>query len=83
MGRSSAGHGPITEDMSEPSQTVALVIYYAIPHFEFYDLRDLIIHDWPLVKWGVVGFATLYGAAYTGLFLGLACFLFRRKPLSA
>ena len=75
--------GKLALRMSEPSQTVALAIYYAMPHLEFYDLRDLIVHDWPLVKWSVVGFATLYGAAYAGLFLGLACFLFRRKPLNA
>ena len=33
-------------------------------------------------NWDAVGLATLYGAAYAGLFLGLACFLFRRKPLT-
>jgi hypothetical protein len=53
-----------------------------MPHLEFYDLRDLLTHDWPLVRWDIVGLATLYGAAYAGLFLGLACFLFRRKPLT-
>jgi hypothetical protein len=62
---------------------VAFAVYYAMPHLEFYDLRDLIIHDWPLVKWRVVSFVTLYGVAYAGVFLGLACFLFRRKPLNA
>ena len=51
--------GKLASQMSEPSQTVATVIYYAMPHLEFYDLRDLIIHDWPLVNWGVVGFVTL------------------------
>ncbi len=69
--------------MSEPAQTVTLAVYYAMPHLEFYDLRDLIIHDWPPVKWSIVGFVTLYGAAYAAVFLGLACLLFRRKPLNA
>ena len=75
--------GKLALHMSEPSQTTVLAVYYAMPHLEFYDLRDLIIQDWPLVRWSVVGFTTLYGAAYAGLFLGLACFLFRRKPLTA
>ena len=72
----------IALQMGEPFQTVLSVIYYAMPHLEFYDLRDFLIHDWPLVAWSNVGLATLYGGAYTGLFLGLACFLFRRKPLT-
>jgi len=75
--------GKLAIHMAEPYQTVALAIYYVMPHLEFYDLRDLIIHDWPLVKWNVVGIATLYGATYAGLFLGLACILFRYKPLNA
>jgi len=75
--------GKLALHMSGPAQTVALAVYYAMPHLEFYDLRDLIVHDWPLVKWSVVGFVTLYGAVYAAAFLGLACFLFRRKPLNA
>ena len=75
--------GKLALTWSEPMQTLGLTIYYAMPHLEFYDLRDLIIHDWPLVKWSVVGFVTAYGAVYTAAFLGLACFLFRRKPLNA
>jgi ABC-type transport system involved in multi-copper enzyme maturation permease subunit len=75
--------GKLALHMTGPTQAVALAAYYAMPHLEFYDLRDLIIHDWPLVKWSVIGFVTLYGLAYTATFLGLACFLFRRKPLNA
>lgn len=68
--------------MGEPAQTVTLAVFYAMPHLEFYDLRDLIIHDWPLAKWSSIGLATLYGMAYAVAFLGFACFLFRRKPLN-
>jgi len=75
--------GKLALHMSEPTQSVALGIFYTMPHLEFYDLRDLIIHDWPLVKWRAIGLATLYGMAYSAVFLGLACFLFRRKPLTA
>ena len=75
--------GKIALQMHEPMQSVTLAIFYAMPHLEFYDLRDLIIHDWPLVKWSAIGLATLYGVAYGAAFLGLACFLFCRKPLNA
>jgi len=74
----------IALSLREPGRSIIYSVFFAIPHLEWtFGMKNLIIHDWPLVKWGVVGFATLYGAAYTGLFLGLACFLFRRKPLSA
>ena len=75
--------GKLALQMAGVKQTVALAVFYAMPHLEFYDLRDLIIHDWPLIKWSAIGLATLYGVAYTAVFLGLACFLFRRKPLNA
>ena len=75
--------GKLALHAGEPAQSVTLAIFYAIPHLEFYDLRDLIIHDWPLIKWSAIGLATLYGAAYAAAFLGGACFLFRRKPLNA
>jgi Cu-processing system permease protein len=75
--------GKLALHMSEPTQSVTLAIFYVMPHLEFYDMRDLIIHDWPLVSWGAIGLATLYGMAYAAVFLGGACFLFRRKPLTA
>ena len=75
--------GKLALNMAGLKQTVTLAVFYAMPHLEFYDLRDLIIHDWPLVKWNAIGLATLYGMAYAAAFLGLACFLFRRKPLNA
>ena len=75
--------GKLALTVDQPTQTIGLAVYYLLPHLEFYDLRDLIIHDWPLVNWGVAGFAALYGVVYAGLFLSLACLLFRRKPLNA
>ena len=75
--------GKVALHMTGVKQTFTLAVFYAMPHLEFYDLRDLIIHDWPLVKWNAIGLATLYGAAYAAAFLGLACVLFRRKPLNA
>ena len=69
--------------LPEPQQSVLYAIYYVIPHLEFFDVRDLIIHNWPLVPWTVVGLALLYAVAYTACFLTLAVIAFHRKPLNA
>lgn len=58
-------------------------VYFLIPHLElFANVRDLIIHNWPLVPWLVWLGALLYAAVYTGIFMSVACLLFRRKALT-
>jgi hypothetical protein len=66
----------------EPFRTVAYIFYYALPHLEFYDLRDLVIHNWPLIAWQYILLALLYAAAYILVFLLAACLVFRRKPVN-
>ena len=68
--------------LPEPSQSIVYSVYYAIPHLELFDLRDLIIHDWPLVPWKYFGLAILYALAYTALFLIGTCLVFRRKTVN-
>jgi hypothetical protein len=41
-----------------------------------------VIYDHPPLAWTHCGLATLYDAAYAGLFLYLAWLLFRRKSLT-
>lgn len=67
--------------MSEPLQTLLTLIYFMTPHLEFFDLRDLMIHQWGLIAWPVIGLATLYAAAYTLFFLLAAWLVFRNQPL--
>jgi ABC-type transport system involved in multi-copper enzyme maturation permease subunit len=58
-------------------------VYYAIPHLEWnFNVRDLVVHDWGKIDWMTMGGATLYGALYTGLLLGLTWLVFRRKTLT-
>jgi ABC-type transport system involved in multi-copper enzyme maturation permease subunit len=45
-------------------------------------MRNLIIHDWPLVDWGFAVLLILYLLAYTAAFLVAACLVFRRKPVN-
>lgn len=66
----------------EPQQTILYALYYAIPHLEFFDVRDLIIHNWPLIPWPVFGMAVAYAAVYTAVFLAAAVFAFNRKSLA-
>ena len=66
----------------EPVRTILQVIYYAIPHLEFFDMRDLLVHNWPPVPWLAVLKAALYAAVYVALFLGAAWLVFRRKPVN-
>jgi Cu-processing system permease protein len=68
--------------MTEPSGSIASAVYYAIPHLEFFDLRNRIIHGWTRVDWIHIGAATLYAWVYVAFFLIVACIVFRRKALN-
>lgn len=68
--------------LEEPGRTITYFIYYLIPHFELFDVRDLIIHNWPAIPWGPWCLAILYGGCFAGLFLWLGCWLFDRKPVN-
>jgi len=57
-------------------------LYYSIPNLEWYDVRDLIIHNWPRMDWTVIATDALYGAAFIGLFLVAAWMRFRRMALN-
>ena len=68
--------------LAEPQQTLVYAIYYAIPHLELFDVRDLVIHNWGTIPWLVWFGALVYAAFYAAAFLTGACFLFRRKALN-
>jgi len=68
--------------LAEPTQTILYWIYYAIPHLELFDVRDLVIHNWGVIPWGIWLAALAYGAAYATIFLTLAWLRFRRLPLT-
>lgn len=72
----------VARQMAEPSASILYVIYFAIPHLEFFDLRDLLIHRWPLIAWPIWFGGLLYGAVYVAFFLTIGCLVFRRKSLN-
>jgi len=72
----------IATSMKEPLRFIVNSLYYALPHLEFYDLRDLIIHNWPVIEWKYILLALLYATAYIVVLLTGACLVFRRKPVN-
>jgi len=68
--------------LAEPARSVVLGLYFALPHLEFYDMRDLVVHNWPLIAWKYIALALLYGLFYMAAFLIGACLVFRRKPVN-
>ncbi|MES1180545.1 MAG: ABC transporter permease [Verrucomicrobiota bacterium] len=67
---------------AEPVRTILSVIYFLIPHLEWYDLRDFLVYNSGIAPFGAVLLATLYAAIWTAIFLLLAWIGFRRKNLT-
>ncbi|MCL4178110.1 MAG: ABC transporter permease [Verrucomicrobia bacterium] len=67
--------------LDQPLQTLVYTLYYLIPHLEFFDVRDLVIHNWDPISWWVCGGATLYAAVYGAIFLIAGWLVFRRQSL--
>lgn len=64
-----------------PARIACAAFYYGLPHFEFFDTRQRLIHEWgPMPLWLV---ATLgaYAAFYALAFLAAAYAGFRRRTL--
>ena len=72
----------VAMQVPEPARGLLQALFFTIPHLEFFDLRDLVIHDWPPIHWLVCVKAIAYGAAYGVFFLVASCLWFRRKPLN-
>jgi ABC-type transport system involved in multi-copper enzyme maturation permease subunit len=67
----------------EPFRSILYAVYFAIPHLEIpFEMRNLIVHDWPLIGWNFIALDTLYLVAYMAVFLVAACLVFRRKPVN-
>ncbi len=66
----------------EPMQFILTVIYFVMPHLEWFDLRDFVVYDQTLVSWSALALATVYAAVWTGIFLLLAWLGFSRKDLT-
>ena len=72
----------VATSLPEPTSTIVYILYYLVPHFEIFDVRDLIIHNQGLIEWGPWLLATPYALAYTAFFLVASWFCFRHKALN-
>lgn len=72
----------VAAQLPEPLGWFVSPIYFAMPHLELFDVRDLIVHNWKPVAWSAWSLASLYAVGYAALFLGSACLVFRRKPVN-
>lgn len=68
--------------LAEPARSLTYTIYYLIPHLELFDVRDLIVHNWPLIPWKSWVLAVGYGGMFTALFMWLACWVFQKKAVN-
>lgn len=71
----------VAQRMAEPGQTLLAMVYFTAPHLEFFDVRDMLIHEWA-IPWWACGAATLYALAYTLFFLLGTWWVFRRQALN-
>ena len=60
---------------------VHYTLYYLLPHFEFFDLRQRLIHQWAPISAGLMGFLTVYTLVYTTFFLLTGWLRFRKHLL--
>jgi ABC-type transport system involved in multi-copper enzyme maturation permease subunit len=66
----------------EPVRTIIYVIYFMIPHLEWYDIREFITYSHAPVPVVDCALATLYAVVYTAFLLWATWMVFRRKPLN-
>lgn len=78
-------YGASLKKASEPlfilSRWLGSALYYFLPHFEFFDLRQRFIHEWPPLSAGLMGFLTLYALVYTAIFILISWLLLRKRAI--
>lgn len=62
--------------------TALLMMYYLLPHFELFDMRLRIVHEWGTISWSSFAILVAYGMVLTALALFIAWLGYRRKHFS-
>ncbi|MCL6629526.1 MAG: hypothetical protein K6U00_07995, partial [Armatimonadetes bacterium] len=55
--------------------------YLILPHFEFFNLSQRVVHGWGPLPLNLFGPVVAYGIVYALLLTGLAAMIFRRRWL--
>lgn len=73
----------ISQDFPPAGRLLLLVLVYAIPQFQLFDLGAKATHgdDWPPISAETVAMLTAYAGVYASAFFGLSLLSFRRKAL--
>ena len=61
------------------AQAGLLVLYYILPHFELFDMRMRIVHNWDPVLWWNIGKISGYAIVIMAIFISLAWLGYRNK----
>lgn len=64
---------------SGPAGWALTAVYHLMPHFELFDMRTRLVHDFGPVRWGTFCAAAAYGVCLTLAFVLLAWLAYRRK----
>ncbi len=56
-----------------------MMVYHLVPHFEIFDMRRRLVHNFGPAEWHIFCFSLLYGTALCLLFILLAWLAYRRK----
>jgi len=70
--------------MDDSANTVGLrILYYLLPHFELFDMRQQLVHDWSAlgggVSWGIISIILAYAVVVSAVLILLAWFGYRTK----
>jgi len=63
-------------------QTALLILYGTLPHFELFDMRHRVVHQYGPMRWTFFGAILLYGAIVISILLVLAWLGFHNKHFS-
>ncbi len=63
-------------------QTALLLLYGILPHFELFDMRRRVVHQYGPMSWPILGVIMLYGAIVIAILLLLAWLGFQTKCFS-
>lgn len=69
------------EQMPNASRDVAWGAYLLIPHFEFFNVSQRVVHGWGMLPIGLFVQAVVYGLICSAFFVALAAAVFRKRWL--
>lgn len=69
------------ERMPSVLRGVSWGLYLLMPHFEFFNISQRIVHGWGPLPFSILGQVMVYGLGYSLLATGLAALIFRRRWL--